>query len=60
MKQVKRRRLSQRQMMVLQMIMSVLILFTKGEVQEICIIFDETLLDNILPTEVAESNLTTD
>ncbi|MEM6256403.1 MAG: hypothetical protein AAF821_26135 [Cyanobacteria bacterium P01_D01_bin.156] len=56
MKQPKRRRLSHRQMMALQMVLSVLILFTKGGIQEICIVVGEMLLSDVPSTEAVESN----
>ena len=56
MKQQKRRRLSHRQMMALQMMLSVLILFTKGGIQEICIAVGEMFLSDVPATESVESS----
>lgn len=55
MKQPKRRRLSHRQMMAMQMILSVLILFTKGGIQEICIVLGEMIFSDVPATESVES-----
>ncbi|ESA32112.1 hypothetical protein N836_27870 [Leptolyngbya sp. Heron Island J] len=55
MKQPKRRRFSHRQMMALQMVLSALILFTKGGIQEICIVVGEMLFSDVHSTESVES-----
>jgi len=60
MKQSKSRRLSHRQLMVLQMALSVLILFTKGGIQEICIVLGEMIFSDIPTTESVESTSLTD
>jgi hypothetical protein len=46
--------------MVLQMALSVLILFTKGGIQEICIVLGEMIFSDIPTTESVESTSLTD
>jgi hypothetical protein len=60
MKPPKRRRLSHRQMMAMQMILSVLILFTKGGIQEVCLVLGEMIFSNAPTTESVESTPMTD
>lgn len=60
MKHPKRRILSHRQMMAMQMILSVLILFTKGGIQEICLVIGELIFSDTPSTEAVESSSLTE